>query len=90
MFHGLSVSAIATVFALLAVPSVSTADVHPPEQTQPSLEEQAVERARDGADDRGMALRLSGTKSEGAEAGESVDCFYDANKYSAECGGKRN
>lgn len=76
------INAVFVSGALLAVPALSSA-ASP--ASVPVLEEQTVEAAIEGEVKR-MGIKESTRRmTKTSESGESVDCFYEANKYRSEC-----
>ncbi len=74
------------LFALLAAPSMSLADNQP---VKSDLEEQTIEVASDNQARKVEIRTLTSKRAETTELGESVDCFYDANKFNPDCGSAR-
>ena len=76
------VSAVFVSCALFAVPALSSA-ASP--ASIPILEDQSVEAAIEGEVKR-MGIKESTRRmTKTSESGESVDCFYEANKFHSEC-----
>jgi len=76
------INAVLVSCALLTVPALSSA-ASP--ASVPVLEEQTVEAAIEGEVKR-MGIKESTRRiTKTSESGESVDCFYEANKFHSEC-----
>lgn len=82
MYQNVLTTAAFVVFALFATPSMSSADNQP---IPPVLEGQTIEVARDGEVKQAHIRKTAGKRAQTAETAESVDCFYDSNKFNLDC-----
>jgi len=82
MYRNILITTACLSLALFAAPSMSAADNQP---GQPDIENQIVEVARDGDAKKIDAQILFSKKSQYEGTGESVDCFFEANKTSPDC-----
>jgi hypothetical protein len=87
MFRNLVVTTTLMSFTLFAAPSMSSSDNQP---SQPDLENQVIGVARDGNIRKAESHALSSKRAEYSESNESVDCFYDANKFHSDCSGAKS
>jgi len=83
MYHNILITTAYMSFTLFAAPSMSSADNQP---IKSDLEEQTVEVASDSQTKKVETRTLTSKRAESTELGESVDCFYDANKSNPDCG----
>ena len=84
MYRNILITTAFMSLSLFAAPSMSSADNQP---NKPDLDNQTIEVARDGDAKKVDTQILSSKKAQYEASGEGVDCFYEANKSSPDCGG---
>lgn len=82
MYRNILITTTFMSFTLFAAPSMCSADNQP---SKPDLENQTVEVARDSDAKKIDTQVLTSKKVQYETSGESVDCFYEANKASSDC-----
>jgi hypothetical protein len=82
MYRNIFIAAAYLLSMLFASASMGATASQP---NQPVLEDQAIEYARDDSGRKSQPLRITGKQAQAAEAGESVDCYYQFNRSHPDC-----
>jgi hypothetical protein len=86
MYRNILITTTFMSFTLFATPSMSSAESQP---VQADVESQSVEVARDAGAKKIDSQILTSKKAQYEATGESVDCFYEANKANPDCSGAK-
>lgn len=87
MIHYTVISAVLISCALFSAPSLSMA-ASP--SAPPVLQNQDVEAAIEGETKKIGILEATRSKAKLSESTETVDCFYETNKFHADCRDKKS
>lgn len=87
MIHFTVISAVLISCALFSAPSLSMAATP---AAPPVLQNQDVEAAIEGETKKIGIQQATRNKTKASESMESVDCFYEANKFHADCPDKKS